>query len=181
MAIADSGRCRADSEAERVRPTQRWSYRLWTSIQGCRSAYDFLRSRTAEKLRDEARANTDFAGASARSPGKDYRRTTHTIAPAEIADVYEAIKAEALPEDGPGFCLVHDDTNNPSCEYNRDGSVFHCKTLQAASSCFVTMTTQTSKLGATARRSSHGVGRNEVCFIALLRVTALDGHDARLR
>lgn len=60
-----------------------------------------------------------------------------------IADVYHAIKGEPLPgDDGQperrGYCLFveHNDVNNPSCDYNTDKGVFHCKTCEAQGSIF---------------------------------------------
>jgi hypothetical protein len=52
--------------------------------------------------------------------------------PASIADVYQALRGEALPDGGRGFCLAHDDTNNPSCDYERDKDTFHFKTCEAS-------------------------------------------------
>jgi len=52
--------------------------------------------------------------------------------PAEIAEVYAVLRGDPLPDDGRGFCLAHDDTNNPSCDYDRDKDVFHCKTCEAS-------------------------------------------------
>jgi len=52
--------------------------------------------------------------------------------PAEIAEVYAALRNEALPDDGRGFCLAHDDRNTPSCDYNREKNTYHCKTCEAS-------------------------------------------------
>jgi hypothetical protein len=62
-----------------------------------------------------------------------------------MADVYETIRGEALPGEGQerrGYCLStdHADVNTPSCDYNAEKQVFHCKTCGIGGNVIVLVT-----------------------------------------